>query len=155
MMTAPKRATLVCLAGGLLLAALPAAGRPRVEFETEGPIITTEGHATLRWAAVDPVERGSVFELQDSTDPEFRSTHVWYRGPDRASFVSGLPEGTSWFRVRAVRGQRAGPWSDPVAIEVDYASSSTLGRLLALGAVVFLATLVTVVVGHRRREAGG
>lgn len=150
--TATSRAAARCLLGALLAAGVAAAATPpEVGFDQEGPIDTTEGHATLSWAARDGNGPVRAFELQYASHPGFTDARTWYRGPDRASFVSGLPEGRTWFRVRAVEEGLTGPFSEPIAVEVEYASAATVTRLMALGAIVFLATVATVAVGHRRR----
>jgi hypothetical protein len=125
---------------------------PEAVFDQTGTITTTEGHATLSWTVRDAEDPTLEFELQDSDHADFSSAHTRYRGPDRASFVSGLPAGKTWFRVRVTEIDRAGPWSEPIAINVEYPSRSLLRRLLALGAIVFVATVLTIVAGHRRRE---
>lgn len=144
--------TAVVLLAAASGAAVAAAGPPPVAFDQDGPIATSEGHATLTWSATDFDGVVPNFELEESDVPSFRESRTRYRGPDRASFVSGLPEGTTWFRVRARVDDRPGPWSEPVEIVVTYASGATLFRLLSLGAIVFLATVVTVAIGHRRHR---
>jgi hypothetical protein len=140
---------LLCLLG---LSSAASAPLPEVDFDQRGPVATSEGHATLSWAARESGGPARTFELQYSDRSDFDTARTWYRGPDRASFVSGLPEGETWFRVRALEDELAGPFSEPIAVEVRYASDAVVARLMALGAVVFLATVATVVIGHRRRH---
>lgn len=66
-----------------------------------------------------------------------------YRGPDRASFISGLEDGTYVYRVRAADGE----WSDPLTIIVKHQSIRLAKLLFGIGAVVFLLTVAVVVHG--------
>lgn len=127
-----------------------------VRFENAGPVSTTEGHATLRWT-LEEVEEGKGdavrFEIQQSFDADFSSAEMRDPGRDRAMFVSGLPEGSNYFRVRAIdiEGEGApGAWSEPVIVVVDYPDRNLVTGLFGVGLVVFIATVGSVIVGHLR-----
>jgi hypothetical protein len=134
-------------------AARAADGPPPTSFDGPAVVSTTEGHTTLAWSPrPDGAVHGS-FQLEASDDPSFDDGKLRYEGPDRASFVSGLPEGTTWFRVRAVGDDgTAGPWSDAVRVDVAYPERGQVVRFLVLGSIVFLATVTAVIVGHRRHR---
>jgi len=143
---------LLLLAPALVADAPGGAGLPPVSFDIDGPVATTEGHATLEWSADDgAAETRWSFQLQEAETRAFEDTFIRYEGPDRASFVSGLHEGKTWYRVRVVGEDGAtGPWSDPIAVAVDYPADVLVVRLMGLGLVVLLATAGTIVTGHFR-----
>lgn len=132
----------------MLLWLLPAAASPartappRLDSDAD---IATAGYFRLSWETI----AGRV-ELQEATDARFRDARTDYIGPDRAAVISGKPDGTWYYRVRAADGSRAGPWSEPVAVTVKH---HTLHRALVffgLGVAVFLTTLLMVVRGAGR-----
>jgi len=140
-------AVLALAAAGGPAAAVP----PRASFDGADTITTTEGHATLSWSVDGPARQDLRFALEQAPTARFARAEERYRGPDRGSFVSGLPEGDTWFRVRAIDAEgRAGAWSAPVRIEVAYPSMTLVARLFALGAVVLGCTVLAVALGHRR-----
>ena len=139
------------------------------------------GYYTLSWDAPDTPTGDSIsavtlFELQVRTDAD-----VWrpqYTGPDRATTITGMPDGRYVYRVRVWRPPQP-PARDPAAArhlarssgrEEDFraglASAWSIERtvdvrhyglvrvviILAVGACVFLATLVLVITGHRRLQ---
>lgn len=121
------------------------------------PIAQNAAHLTLNWEPLEEIA-GLAFELQQADFPEFGEPRVRYEGPDRASFLAGLPEGKHFFRVRAIdpESELAGAWSEPLLVIVEYQSLTFAFALFGIGAVVFLATLILVVAGSvraRREEA--
>ena len=78
--------------------------------------LTNEGTVQLAWRVGD-AEIGSTdlqFQVQRGRDPSFAAAEIHYEGPENGTFVSGLPGGTFYFRVRAFDHEgRAGPWSAP------------------------------------------
>jgi hypothetical protein len=139
--------SLVISASGTTRAGSP----PPTAFDGPETVVTTEGHTTLSWDAQSDGGTTWLYQLQESDESSFDvDLKLRYEGRDRASFVSGLPQGTTWFRVRTVTEDGAvGPWSDPIRVEVEYPERSRVLRFMALGAVVFLATFAAVVLGHR------
>lgn len=115
-----------------------------------------QGVLNLAWEVSDE-EKPESFELQQSGDIQFpeAKTRLRYRGLDRGSVVSGLAEGIYHFRVRAVEaGGPGGGWSEPVSLEVEYMAKPKVVLLLAAGAVVFVATLAALLIGHFRSARG-
>lgn len=90
-------------------------------------------------------------ELEEATVPGFSDTRLVYRGPDSARVMSGKPDGTWYYRVRRIDGGAPSSWSEPVAVEVRHHSLQRAGFFFVLGAVVFGATLVLVLIGQRLR----
>lgn len=93
-------------------------------------------------------------ELQQSSDSAFTSASVRYFGRDTGSVLTGLAEGSHFFRIRAVESQE---WSQPIEIRVEFLAQSRLYLLLGLGGVVVIATISTIIAGHfmTREEQGG
>jgi hypothetical protein len=112
-----------------------------------------EGHVRIRWrypgsAAVVKTLR---FELQQATTPSFANARIRYVGPDRACFLSGLPEGTFHYRVRALaHNGPKGPWSKPRTVQVRYASMGLVAALMVLGLLLLVATVLLILHGHRK-----
>ena len=91
-------------------------------------------------------------ELQEATDSEFSDATTPYRGPDRATVISGKPNGTWYYRVRASDDAQAGPWSRAVSVTVDHHSLSRALMFLSLGVIVFVATATMIIRGSRDRQ---
>ena len=110
-----------------------------------------EGHVWLRWTTGDP-EAVAAFELERKSPGEQLETR---RFVEPATFITGLPEGVTEVRVRALQaaaGQEgaAGPWSATLRVTVEYPSRSLVRRLGLLGIVLFLATAGMILAGHYR-----
>lgn len=126
---------------------------PEVSFTREGPIEQADPFITLAWE-VDEESNGAspaAFELQEDSSADFSDPLTRYRGGDLGSFISGLPEGDFYFRVRAVGAEEeTGPWSEPLRLTVKYYSLAWAFFLFGIGAVVSIATVGLVVIGDRR-----
>ena len=156
--TARSRILLLALTLSGPLGAEPAA--PDVSFRHGEAISAPEGWVVLEWspAGAAPGWRpgeGIEFVLQQAVDGGFADAQVRYQGPDTASFVSGLSEGGHLFRVRSRTEEADGRWSAVQRVEVEYVSHRQVFLLMGMGAVVFLATVTAITMGHRRsvREA--
>jgi hypothetical protein len=131
--------------------ASPAAA-PR--FTAEDDVAASEGHATLAWTVDAKPGNDLVFELQQSRSRDFSNHRVVHDGVEDAYFVSGLREGATYFRVRAVRSDAgAGPWSETLVVRVEYPGRGQVVVLLAAGFVVLAATVAAVVFGFLRSRA--
>jgi hypothetical protein len=113
----------------------------------EGP--SDNGAFTLSWEKAP--EAKVVVEQAPSAD--FSEALVIYSGTDRATVVTGLREGRHYFRIRL---ENAPAWSEPLVLRVEFVSKATLRLLLAIGAVVVLATVGVIIFGFLkdRREGG-
>ena len=142
--------------GGLLLTSAFAAALPKISCDLDqgkdGTYLTHEGVVDLKWKAGEAVS----FELQESNPAKPEVFKTRYSGSDHSSVLSGLAEGLHRFRVRTTdAGGNPGPWSETLIVEVDYMPASRVRLLLVLGALVVLATVITIVHGHfthRRKE---
>jgi len=128
-------------------------GLPVLTTDTE---LATAGYYQLSWQpGLDGASHKPLrFELQQSATADFRSAKTIYRGPDRASVVSGQPDGDYYYCIRAMSDQATTPWSHPIAVKVQHHS---LGRALgffATGAAVFFITLSFIVFRSRHRAEG-
>jgi hypothetical protein len=126
---------------------------PAPVFDGPAEAFTESGYLKLSWHLDVPDDQLAdyTFELQQSEDPAFSDPLVIYQGPDLATFLSGLPDGTFHYRIRAIGPEAAAPgrWSSPVVLEVKHHSLRLALLLFGLGAVVFLLTVGIVMQGHR------
>lgn len=106
------------------------------------------GTVTLSWEK-DPA---IAVELQQADDESFSAPQTRYTGTDPGTVVSGLPEGTHWFRVRAADAE---PWSAPLPVTVAFIPRGKLFLLLGIGGVVVVATIAMIVAGHFNTRRGG
>ncbi len=124
-----------------------------------------EGHLTLEFAAVpggasEGESEGMAvgYQLQRSLDPGFLDAVIHHDGPSDRVFVSGLPEGTHHFRVRARAAASAddpeawGPWSDAATFEVRHQSMGLTWTLFGSGAALFV-VLVLIIGRESARDA--
>jgi hypothetical protein len=132
---------------------------PPVEFDIPAQNQSESGLIKLIWKIPDHPEppEGIEFELQRSKDTTFGEVRVLYRGPDLASYLSGLKNGKYYFRVRSLakNGTVEGPWSDFTTVTVEHHSLQLALTLAGLGGFVFLMTVGVVIVGVRRTEREG
>ncbi len=125
----------------------------RPEFDQDSENIIHAGYIRLSWhIPEDAPEEHPTFELQQAQSPDFSDASTRYKGPDRASYISGLPDGDFYFRVREVQNDRTGPWSEPILVGVEHHSRELAYLLFALGSIVFLATVAVVLVGQHRAK---
>lgn len=135
---------MMALAGPLLSAPLaPDVAAPHLSVDNSP---STAGFYRLSW------ETGNEHvELQEATEPGFARPATAYTGPDRATVISGKPSGSWYYRIRALDGQRVGPWSEPLTVTVAHHSLSRAFLFLGLGVTVFIATVLMVVRGSGNR----
>ena len=100
-----------------------------------------DGTVTLSWEKPGSLE----IELQQSDSSDFRKTTTRYKGADPASVITGLPEGTHYFRIADASTSE---WSPPLAVKVEFFPRWKLWIILSIGAAVVLATMGTIIFGH-------
>ncbi len=108
-----------------------AVSKPLLSSNTE---VATAGFYQLSWTG----ENGAV-ELQESTDRVFTDSRILYSGPDRATVVSGRPDGVWHYRARSA-GDPHAPWSDTVSVIVSHHGLQRALWFFLIGLVVFIAT---------------
>lgn len=104
----------------------------------------TAGFFRLSWESADG---DPVVELQQADNPAFADASFRYRGPDRASVISGMPDGSWYYRVRTVADGGTSPWSDAVMVKVAHHPLSRAFLFFGLGVLVFLATVLLIIRG--------
>ena len=108
------------------------------------------GYYQLSWNGA----ASRAYELQESRQADFSVTSTLYQGPDRATVLTGRPDGDYYYRLRVLDADGAGPWSDTLEVQVRHHPLARALLFFALGALVFLATLVAILAGNRRLGDG-
>lgn len=116
-----------------------------MELRTERGTTSHDGRVKLIWtnAGAD-----AVYTLEQARDKTFSTNKKIYEGPDRASFVSGLPDGRYYFRVRS----ESHSWSPALELHVRHHSLSLAFSLFGVGALVFILTVLVVLRGAARTK---
>lgn len=117
---------------------------------------TESGYIKLSWRTAEtaPNNAAPIFELQQADNPDFDSNTQIYRGQDYATFISGLPDGNYFYRLRHVspEGDRQSDWSTPILVQVEHHALELAFLLFGIGATVFLLTVGIVIKGIRSSE---
>lgn len=121
---------------------------PRLEIDEGG---TRAGHFTVSWDWIGGGEALPVFDIEMDRGESFSNPSRIYRGRDGARVMSGMSDGTYYFRGRVwLQGEPVTAWSEPVRVEVAHHSLGRALTLFLLGALVFGATVAVIVIGQRR-----
>lgn len=132
-----------------------------VSAEPELPVLTTDtslataGYYQLSWQPGLAVASNKIlrFELQQSSDSGFHRVRTIYRGPDRASVISGQANGDYYYRVRILYSGRAiGHWSKQLLVRVRHHSLQKAWLFFIAGATVFCMILFFIVLSSRRMD---
>lgn len=117
------------------------------QFEMPDEVESSSGYVKLEWYSPNAGEIN--YELEVSSSSDFQSSERIYKGPDLASFISGKPNGTYYYRVRAVdsSGNDVSEWSDPVLFTVKHHPVNLALTLAGVGIFVFLLTAFVVIRG--------
>ncbi|MGD8324275.1 MAG: hypothetical protein PVF50_07905 [Gammaproteobacteria bacterium] len=110
--------------------------------------VATAGYFQLNWDAEQAVR------LYESTTADFEAARVVYEGNDSGHTVSGRADGELFFRLEsAATGETLGRI---LRVEVAHHPLARALTFFAIGAIVFLATLLLVVKGSvNARPAAG
>lgn len=133
-------------------------GQPVFDMPLENTV--DAGYLKLSWEPGAAARDGHAlhFELQRSSSRDFASVKNIYRGPDRATFISGLRNGNYYYRVRSLHPESGefSEWSELLAVKVEHHSLPFALWLFAIGALVFLLTVAVIVHGTWKiaREEG-
>ena len=142
----------------LLVSFAPAyvSAEPGLPLLTTDTQLATAGYYQLSWrpGSAQVSHKALHFELQQSATADFQSVKTIYRGPDRASVISGQPDGDYYYRIRAMNDQTSTAWSRPVVVEVRHHSLVRALGFFATGAAVFFVTLLFIVFRSRHRAGG-
>lgn len=129
---------------------------PSPQFTVPSTLVTASGSVSLKWQ-VPAVLPSDHFELEQAVQENFFSPEAVYSGPDRGTYLSGLPDGDYYYRVRVVNTQEEKPsqWSPSVHRSVQHPSLEFTFTMLGVGATVFLSTIGVIVQGARKETTGG
>lgn len=108
---------------------------------------TRQGVVKLEWSS-NPQNSNQHYELQQANENSFLNPKTIYSGVDQGTFLSGLPNGNYFFRIK----HTGGPWSKTVYIEINHHSLPLAFSLMAIGAIVFLITVVMIIQGRKKQE---
>jgi len=123
-------------------------------FTNPQSILTKSGHIKLIWRTDADVQY--QYHLQTASQKDFKNSSTIYRGPDQATFISGLKNGSYYYRVRAIDPNDQGKesaWSSTIEVTVDHHSLTLAFALAGLGALVFIMTTVVLITGINKDEA--
>lgn len=123
-------------------------------FTVPSTLVVPSGSFALKWTSLDgPVS--SRFELQQGTRRNFSSAQIIYAGPDRGTYISGLPNGDFFYRIRAVNAQETNksPWSSTIHRTVKHPSLDFALSLMSVGALVFISTIGMITLGIQREKS--
>ncbi|GJL75777.1 MAG TPA: fibronectin type III domain-containing protein [Nitrosomonas sp.] len=101
-----------------------------ITFANDRHLESDAGYILLNWNN----QKRIPVELQRADQPAFEQATTLYRGNNSSLMLSGLPNGTYYYRIRA----QTGTWSDKVILNVTHHSLIKAWLLFALGAFVFL-----------------
>jgi hypothetical protein len=126
---------------------------PQVQLIAPSPVgnRAPEGHLVASWEVAESVEADSLtFEVHFGDDRTFGTFEVRNVGFDRATFLSGLPPGTTYVRVRPMHSAagRTGAWSETGVIVVEYPGMGLVKVLMALGTAILVVLVGTIWRGH-------
>jgi hypothetical protein len=119
-------------------------------FETDSSNFTNSGSIKLSWYSghEEGIDRETEYELQRATKPDHSDAKTYYRGPDLATYISGLADGRYYFRIREVAGELPqSDWSTTVEVAVEHHSLNLALTLFGIGGLVFILTLIVVLRG--------
>jgi hypothetical protein len=126
----------------LLVAAPPLAAAPALQSDSE---LATAGYYRLSWQS----NVAADFVLEEATNSTFSQATTLYQGPDTATLISGRSDGTYYYRIRNVQDDIETAWSNVTKVEVTHHPLSRAFMFFVLGATVFIATLIVVILGSK------
>ena len=142
--------TVVLLGLGPAAVATVTPSRPTLE----AAVRATDGAVQLSWSAADGGPAG-IYQVEEAPAADFTTPILRYEGPQEASFVSGLPAGSYYYRVRQRRPDATWtPWSEPVAAHIEPHPLNLAWSLFGLGAFLVVTLVTFLVVAERRARAG-
>lgn len=115
----------------------------QIESDTD---VAAAGYYQLRWSSTSPVT------LEEARTADFTSPRIIYRGSDAATVMSGKSDGDFYYRIRS---RDSNARSNVVKVTVRHHSLERAFAFFALGATVFIATLLLIVTGARSGARAG
>lgn len=121
------------------------------QFQNDSIVQSNSGYIKLTWSLPESQSPNitNTYILQEASDSLFSTPKTIYSGPDRASFLSGLRNGTYFYRVanKPIHTNKI-EWSSPLKLVVKHHSLKLAYILLIAGCIIFLATVVVVIQGN-------
>lgn len=94
-----------------------------------------------------------MVDIESSRDKLFSNPVNLYQGGDEATVLTGLSDGAYYFRGRYLdQNGVSSPWSEPVSLSVEHHSLVKALSFFSIGAVVFVATLLLIILGAKRQD---
>lgn len=115
-----------------------------VHFSGELNPVSDTGYYLLSW---DHPQEG-VIELQQSLMFDFKEAETLYSGHNDSFFLSGLQNGTYYYRIKADNGV----WSDALTLQVKHHSFEKAWLLFAIGIMVFGSIVWVIIRGETHAE---
>lgn len=128
----------------LFLCATHAQATTPIELKS-GTTLATAGYFQLIWSWPDAPADINYSLMEITAANKNSNGHEIYDGPDLASVISGKPNGTYRYRVRAIDAlHNVVAQSNQIAVVVAHHSLLRAWLIFSLGAFVFVAILVVV-----------
>ncbi|MCY4779405.1 hypothetical protein ORI89_07070 [Sphingobacterium sp. UT-1RO-CII-1] len=132
----------------IFLALLPYCVRSEIpDLKIANGTETKQGVVKLDWT-VSGQNSLENYELQEANTPSFTQPKKRYDGNDTGTFISGLKNGTYYYRVRKVGDN----WSNIVSVQIKHHSLTLAINLLILGAIVFIITTALILFSLRNQN---
>ena len=109
------------------------------------------GYFSIEWNE-DKKHPDAIYILEQSKNKEFETKKTIYKGLDRASFISGLPDGTYYYRIRKVINGEKSPWSNTITVNIEHHSLYLALSLAVVGFIVFASTAGIIIKGVRTEK---
>lgn len=107
------------------------------------------GYIKIQWDDSNDIP-AATFTLEQSETSDFEESKVIYEGPDRASFISGLPNGHYYYRIKTQAKGKTSDWSSTITVQVKHHSLTMALSLASVGLLVFVLTVAVVISGVKR-----
>lgn len=111
------------------------------------PDASSDGVSVIAWGELPG---DAEILLQRATTADFSDAHQLYRGVDGATTVTGMTDGDWYFRARLASDPA---WSETVQVRVHHHSLTRAFGFFAVGALVFICTVLLIAFGSRRADA--
>jgi hypothetical protein len=106
--------------------------------------LSHDGVVTLSWNINGEAE---IALQQAQNKPEEYTT--LYMGKDTASVISGLSDGDYFFRIGLKQPDGSFSYHPPLKVQVEHHPLATAWMIFAIGALVFLSTVILIFRGSR------
>jgi len=126
------------------------------EQEEKRLVESSNGVISLTWRSSGEAEGKegedgdrSTYVVQQARSEDFADAEVRYRGGQSATYLTGLAEGSYYYRVKV----EGGDWSEPLRVEVEFIERGRLFLLLGIGFTVVAVTVAGIVTGSLRSRS--